>query len=231
MRLQRDCLELAEVVEDWEVTEAEIRHLVATGALKLSVRLVGQRVTLLAQQGGGSAEPCWVPSGNKVVNTVADLAQPDAFGLVRDGQRVVREVSLSETMRAILCDADGVSFSQRDALVRLEHVATIEREVLDGQAARGREAFDFRGFVYGGEAYAFTWQQSRALDYMLAATRAGAPDQHYLAILKAAGSVSPRLGSLFSRKPGWTRLLRRTDGRRGWYYLDPAFVVWLSRSS
>ena len=65
MRLQRDCLELAEVVEDWEVTEAEIRHLVATGALKLSVRLVGQRVTLLAQQGGGSDEPCWVPSGKR----------------------------------------------------------------------------------------------------------------------------------------------------------------------
>jgi hypothetical protein len=36
---------------------------------------------------------------------------------------------------------------------------------------------------------------------MLEMTRAGAPDQHYLAILEAAGSASQRLGSLYSRKP------------------------------
>jgi len=65
----------------------------------------------------------------------------------------------------------------------------------------------------------------------LNATRAGAPDQHYLEILKAAGSASQRISSLFSRKPSWTRLLFKTSGRRGWYYLDPAFVVWLARSA
>ena len=73
--------------------------------------------------------------------------------------------------------------------------------------------------------------QARALEFMLEQTRAGAPDQHHVDILKAVGSASQRLGSLFSRKPCWTRLLRQTPGRRGWYHLDPGFTVWLIANS
>jgi hypothetical protein len=88
------------------------------------------------------------------------------------------------------------------------------------------EAYDLRLFVFAGQEFAFTLPQARALEFMLAQTRAGAPDQHHVDILEAVGSSCQRLSSLFSRKPYWTRLLRRTVGRRGWYHLDPGFVVW-----
>ena len=69
--------------------------------------------------------------------------------------------------------------------------------------------------------------QARALEFMMAQTQAGAPDQHHSDILNAVGSASQRLSSLFSRKPWWSQLLCKTEGRRGWYHLDPDFVIWL----
>jgi hypothetical protein len=99
-----------------------------------------------------------------------------------------------------------------------------------GVPAPEADAFDFRLFVYDDTEFAFTLPQARALEFMLEQTRAGAPDQHYTDILNAVGSASQRLSSLFSRKPHWQQLIRKTPGRRGWYHLEPAFVIWLAVS-
>jgi hypothetical protein len=231
MRIERDCFELAEVAEAWGITDAEIRYLVANGTLKLSVRLVAQLVRLSYLEEGQDGASFWVPFEEKIFNGVADLSLRDAFRLVRDGETVVTDVFLPDNICVGLRGGEGLLLSHTDALVRREHAAMVEQSVLNQGAPRGKDAFDFRQFVVDGEEFAFTFQQARALEFMLNAARAGAPDQHYLDILNAAGSASQRLGSLFSRKPSWTRLMLKTSGRRGWYYLDPAFVVWLTRSA
>jgi hypothetical protein len=231
MRIERDCFELAEVAEGWGITDAEIRYLVANGTLKLSVRLVAQRARLSSIEETQEGEPMWVPFEERVFNGLADLSLRDAFLIVRDGQAVVTDVFLPDSICISLRDGDGLLLSHADTLVRREHVDLIQSTVLNQGGSSGRDAFDFRQFVYDGEEFAFTFQQARALEFALNAARAGAPDQHYLEILKAAGSASQRIGSLFSRKPSWTRLLLKTSGRRGWYYLNPAFVVWLTRSA
>lgn len=231
MRIERDCFELGEVAEAWAISDAEIRYLVANGTLKLSVRLVAQRARLSSIEETQEGEPMWVPFEERVFNGLADLSLRDAFLLVRDGQAVVRDVFLPDSICISLRDGDGLLLSHADTLVRREHFDLVERNVLNQGDVSGKDAFDFRQFVYDGEEFAFTFQQARALEFALNAARAGAPDQHYLEILKAAGSASQRIGSLFSRKPSWTRLLLRTSGRRGWYYLNPAFVVWLTRSA
>ena len=121
---------------------------------------------------------------------------------------------------------EGICFSHVDHLVRRDCAIALERDVL-GVSIMPPEAFDFRLFVYKEQESAFTMPQARALEFMLTQTQAGAPDQHYSDILNAVGSSSPRLSSLFSRKPYWSQLLRKTEGRRGWYHLDPDFAVWL----
>lgn len=231
MRIERNCFELAEVAEQWGTTDAEIRYLVANGALTLSVRLVAQPARLSSMEGMQDGEPIWVPFEEKVFNGVADLSLRDAFRLVRDGQAVVTHVFLPDSICISLRRGEGLLLLRADMLVRRENFDQTERNITKQNGPLERNAFDFRQFVYDEEEFAFTFQQARALEFTLNAARAGAPDQHYLDILKAAGSASQRIGSLFSRKPSWTRLLFKTSGRRGWYYLNPAFVVWLTRSA
>ena len=231
MRIERDCFELAEVVEEWGITDAEIRYLVANGTLKLSVRLVAQRARLSSLEETQEGEPFWVPFEERLFNGLADLSLRDAFLLVRDGQAVVRDAFLPDCIRISLRGGEGLLLSHADTLVRREHFELVERSFLKQSDSGAKDVFDFRQFVYDGEEFAFTFQQARALEFTLNTARAGAPDQHYLEILKAAGSASQRIGSLFSRKPSWTRLLLKTSGRRGWYYLNPAFVVWLTCSA
>jgi hypothetical protein len=145
---------------------------------------------------------------------------------VRDGEGHVTQLFLPQDQMLRLCCDGGICFSHVDLLVRRDCAEGLEREVF-GASIASREAFDFRLFVYDGREFAFTMPQARALEFMLMQTQAGAPDQHYSDILNAVGSASQRLSSLFSRKPDWSRLLRKTEGRRGWYHLDPEFVIWL----
>ena len=231
MRIERDCFELGEVADEWGISDAEIRYLVANGTLNLSVRLVAQRARLSSMEETQEGEPMWVPFEERVFNGLADLSLRDAFLLVRDGQAVVRDVFLPDSIRISLRGGDGLLLSHADTLVRRDHFELIMRNLLSKSDSSAKGVFDFRQFVYDGDEFAFTFQQARALEFTLNAARAGAPDQHYIEILKAAGSASQRISSLFSRKPSWTRLLLRTSGRRGWYYLNPAFVVWLTRSA
>jgi hypothetical protein len=229
MRIERDCFELGEIAEGWGLTDADIRYLVGNGTLTLSVRLVAQPAVLSVAEEVDKDLWEWIPLEQRAFHGVADLMLRDGFGLVRDGQRTITDVLLGDRQRLTLRNGGGLRVKRKDALVRRAHWEEIRADVLLKGPHGDGEAFDFRQFVYEEQNFAFTFQQARALAFMLEMTRAGAPDQHYLAILQAAGSASQRLGSLFSRKPCWTRLLHKTPGRRGWYYLDPGFVVWLTR--
>jgi len=226
MRLERDAYELSELADRWGISSADIRFLVAQGRLSLSVRIVAQRAIQYDIGVSPEGDPCRIPVEKGVFNGLADLALPDAFRLVRDSKARIAEVFVSNDRCVTLRNGEGLLLRTDDLLVRRERAEALEREVFGVSDGRG-EAFDFRLFVYDGTEFAFTLPQARALEFMLAQTRAGAPDQHYLEILNAVGSASQRLSSLFSRKPYWTRLLRKTAGRRGWYHLDPRFVIWL----
>lgn len=230
MRIERDCFELAEIAESWGLTDADIRYLVGNGTLTLSVRLVAQPVLLSVPEEIAPGRCEWLPDEERVFHGVADLFLRDGFRLVRDGQRTITDALLADGRRLTLRYEGGLRLERKDALVRRAHWETIRADVLGEGCDDVEEAFDFRQFVYDEFDYAFTLPQARALAFMFERTRAGAPDQHHLKILEAAGASSTKLGNLFSRKPWWTRLLRKTPGRRGWYYLDPAFAIWLTRS-
>lgn len=226
MRLERDAFELSELVDRWGIAGADIRYLVASNRMRLSVRIVAQPAVLHATEWTAEGESFFVPVEEKVFSGLGDLALRDAFRLVRDGEGHVTHLFLPEEQMLTLCRDGGICFSHVDLLVRRNCAEALEREVL-GVPLTTSEAFDFRLFVYDGREFAFTMPQARALEFMMAQTQAGAPDQHHSDILNAVGSASQRLSSLFSRKPWWSQLLCKTEGRRGWYHLDPDFVIWL----
>lgn len=229
MRLQRDAFELAELAERWRISGADIRYLVANNQLQLSVRVVAQPVMLSDEEFTDEGQSFWLPAEEKIFSGLGDLALRDAFRLVRDGEGHVTDLFLPEARLMTLRGGDGISFSHVDLLVRRERAEALEREVINAPEDQ-KNAFDFRLFVFDGQEFAFTVPQARALEFMVAQTRDGAPDQHYTDILSAVGSASQRLSSLFSRKRYWSRLLCKTEGRRGWYHLDPNFVIWLLTS-
>lgn len=225
MRLERDAFELSELADRWRISGADIRYLVASNKMRLSVRVVAQPALLSAKELTAEGEPFWVPVEEKVCSLIGDLALRDAFRLVRDGEGHVTNLFLPDATMLTLRSGAGISFSHVDLLVRREQAEELERELL-GAPYEPQNAFDFRLFVFDGQEFAFTLPQARALEFVMTQTRDGAPDQHCSDILNAVGSASQRLSSLFSRKPYWSQLLRKTKGRRGWYHLDPDFVVW-----
>lgn len=158
---------------------------------------------------------------------MGDLVLQDAFKLVLTGEARVTDLLLRGSTLVTLRRGEGIHLSHVDFLVRSAHADQVQREVI-GILLRAVDAFNFRLFLYRETEFAFTLPQARALEFMLKQTQAAAPDQHYSEILNAVGSSCQRLSSLFSRKPYWTRLIKKTSGRRGWYYLDPDFVVWHS---
>lgn len=225
MRIARDAYELAELADRWKLSAADIRSLVGRGILTLSVRIVAQPALLSMQDETMEGEVFWVPTEETVFSGLGDLLLQDAFKLVRTGEARVTDLLLSNETLVTLRRGDGIALSNVDLLVRSDHAAQLQRDVI-GVPAREIDAFDFRMFVYDGREFAFTLPQARALEFMLEQTLAGAPDQYHGKILDAVGSSCRNLSSLFSRKPHWKRLLKQTPGRRGWYYLDPDFVVW-----
>mgnify|MGYP006426579927 CR=1 FL=1 len=119
MRLERDAFELNELVDRWGIAGADIRYLVASNRMRLSVRIVAQPAVLHAEERTDEDEPFWVPVEETVFSGLGDLA------LRRDG---------------------GICFSHVDLLVRRDCAAALEREVL-GVPVTPPEAFDFRLFV------------------------------------------------------------------------------------
>jgi hypothetical protein len=223
--IDRDSYELAELADRWDISAADIRFLVFNGKLQLCVRIVGHAALVSAQEFTQEGEAFWVPVKEMVFTGLADLALPDAFRLVRGGEGQISTFGLPGDQMVTL-RGEGLRLSNVDLLVRRGHAESLERDLRNAGKKSG-DPFDFRLFVYDEAEFAFTLPQVRALEFMVERTRAGAPDQHYLRILEAVGSSSQRLSSLFSRKPYWSRLLRKTAGRRGWYHLDPKFVIWL----
>jgi hypothetical protein len=226
MRLERDAFELSELAERWDMTAADTRYLVASDKMRLSVRIIAHPVVISERKLADEGHAAAVPAQNTTFTGLADLSLRDAFRLLRDGETRVDTVFLPGERMVKLCGDEGMELKLADLLVRRAHAEALEGELI-GMPVMHKDAFDFRLFVYDEQEFAFTVPQARALSFLLEQTRAGAPDQHYLSILNAVGSASQRLGSLFSRKPHWTRLLLKTTGRRGWYHLDPAFVIWL----
>ena len=59
MRVERDAFELSELAERWNIAGADIRYLVASDRMPLSVRIVAQPAILHAEERTAESAPVW----------------------------------------------------------------------------------------------------------------------------------------------------------------------------
>jgi hypothetical protein len=227
MLVERECFELAEVADELGLKDPVIRELVWSGKLRICIRLVSQKVERYYWEEVDHNEHVYVPLGKKWVNTLAQLSTADAYRLVRSGEVVACTVELPEGVFAELREGDGLRLGKVDALVTRANLQALRHNVSKIVEAERKVDIDFRYFEFNGMTFSFSHTQAKALKYMNEQDRKGVSELQYLEILDAAGSSSQRMASLFSRHPGWKRLLVIVPGRRGYYKLAPDFRDWL----
>ena len=229
MLIERDCLELDELIEEFDITPADIREKVGKGELCLSVRLVSKPVEFFTWEENVDGLACRVPWARDVYTGVVDIHAGVAFDLVSQGAATVWEVMLPHSEHAQILTETGLPLTWHDALVRVENLIPIVGQGAVVDEDYGDSPLDYRHFQYRGVSYAFSYTQANVLRFMYEEYCRAAIEVHHLRLLDSVGTACTRVGSLFSRHPNWRDLLQAVPRRRGYYMLDPAFAQWLEQ--
>jgi len=217
---------LDEMTAAWELPEPDLRYVVENGLLTLSARIVGLRMKLGGYEVTPEGERFAIPHGCHLMDGLVDLCRKDTYALFREGSVSPRRFCLpGEEYAELTRDEDTVCLQRRDLLVRQEERRQFEHNVLDTVGGNPEKSIDFRCFEFDDMLFDFTEMQSRALRFLFDCARNGEPEQQFRDILNAASSASSKLGHLFSSRPYWTRIVRKSPGHRGWYLMEPKLVV------
>jgi hypothetical protein len=217
---------LDEMIAAWKLPEPDLRYAVENGLLTLSARIVGMHMQVGGYEVTPEGERFAIPHRYRQMDGLVDLCRRDTYALFRDGAVSPRRFCLPGDEYAELTrDEDVVCLKRPDLLVRQNERLEFENNVLDTSDVCRRKSIDFRYFEFDGAFWDFTEMQSRALKFLFESARTGEPDQRYPDILNAASSASSKLGHLFSSRPYWTRIVKKSPGHRGWYLMEPRLVV------
>lgn len=225
-RIRKNYFTLDELTGIWKLSEPDLQYSVENGLLTLSVRVVGLCMELGGYEETPDGEAFYVPYERRQMDGLVNLCRKDTYTLFHEGSVSPRVFCLpDENFAKLVRSEDNICLKRSDLLVCQEERSQFERNTLDIKPEDHNKCIDFRFFLFEDELFEFTEMQSRALRFLFDCARSGTPEQHFQEILTAASSASSKLGHLFSSRPGWTRILKKVAGRRGWYYLDPRLVV------
>jgi len=225
-RIIKKYFTLDEMTAAWKLPEPDLRYAVENGLLTLSARIVGLYMNVGGYEVTPEGERFAILFGNRKMNELVDLCGRDAHTVFRNGSVASRRFYLPGDEYAELAREEDVIHLQRgDLLVRQEERLRFEENELGISSMGVENNIDFKYFEFDGELWDFTDMQSRALKFLFDCARNGAPEQHYPDILNAASSASSKLGHLFSSRPYWTRIVKKSPGHRGWYLMEPRLVV------
>jgi len=217
---------LDELTAAWQLPEPDLRYAVEDGLLTLSARIVGVPMQVGGYDLTPEGERFSIPYGCRQMDGLVDLCRRDTYALFREGSVAPRRFRLPGNEYAELTrDEDAICLQRRDLLVRQGERWEFEDKVLGFTNDGLVKGVDFQYFEFDGTYWDFTEMQSRALKFLFDSARAGAPDQRFPDILNAASSASSKLGHLFSSRPYWTRIVKKSPGHRGWYLMEPRLVV------
>jgi len=225
-RIVKKYYTLDEMTAAWKLPEPDLRYAVENGLLTLSARIVGLRMEVGGYELTPEGKRFSIPHGRRQMDGLVDLCRKDTYALFRDGVVSPRRFCLPRDEYAELTrDEDAICLKRRDLLVRQDQRLQFETNEL-GISSFGLDYnIDFKYFKFDGAFWNFTEMQSRALKFLFDSARAGAPDQRYPDILNAASSASSKMGHLFSSRPYWTQIVKKSPGHRGWYLMEPRLVV------
>lgn len=225
MHIDKLYFTLPEILDRWQITEADLIYLAENDKLRLSVRVFGAPIEFGDYEETADGDRHRVPWEQSHYSGLLDLHARDVFQLFRCG-----EVHL-ETFRTpkadyatIWGDAPPVLIMIGDLLLRRNERDRFEVET---GFAPGGPRMEEATFIHSADYFEVRCNgcrfklgpiQAEVVRALHEATQAGAPWQNGKVILSRAGSKSLRMADVFKSQKDWRHLIR--SDRRGGYRLN-----------
>lgn len=225
MHIEKSYFTLPEILERWQITEADLIYLAENDELRLSVRVFGVQIEFGDIEEDERGEPCKVPWEQSYHSGLLDLHARDVFQLFRCGEVHLENFRTPKAGYATTWgDAQPVLVMIGDLLLRRDERDRFEIETGFSPGVQPMEeapfihSVDYFEVRCNGCRFKLGPIQAEVVRALHEAAQTGEPWQNGKAILSRAGSKSLRMADVFKSQKDWRRLIR--SDRRGGYRLN-----------
>jgi hypothetical protein len=225
MQIDKSYFTLPEILDRWQIAEADLIYLAENDELRLSVRVFGLPVVFADAEATAMRAALQVPLAQTRYDGLLDLHARDVFQLFRCGEL---HVSAFRTPRAgcaaLHGEAKPVLVLIGDLLLRRDERDRFEIATgfSSGEPAMEESTFiasvDYQEVRCNGHRFRLGPIQADVVRALHAAAQADAPWQNGKTMLAAAGSRSLKMSDVFKSQKHWRQLIR--SNRRGGYRLN-----------
>jgi hypothetical protein len=227
LQIRKDYSTLSEVTGTWCLTDIAVRYLAENGHLRLSVRLFGVFGEYSLPEQSVFAEDDGAPTlvGERCIDGAVDLQKSQIDALFREGEIRLYQVDTEDGCALLLGDG-AITVRLQDLVVREEERLRFETEELP-RRLKPTKLPCFSMIEIDGRQYRFAPMPARVLQWFY--ERALTGDAWYSGkdVCEENGSAAFKLGDVFRRAPGWSKLIEM--GSPGQYRFIPARARELSR--
>ncbi|WP_123193381.1 hypothetical protein [Pannonibacter phragmitetus] len=225
MHIDKSYFTLPEILERWQITEADLIYLAENDKLRLSVRVFGVPIEFGDYEEAADGESYRVPWEQSHYSGLLDLHARDVFQLFRCGEVHLDSFRTPKADYATTWgDAQPVLVMIGDLLLRRDERDRFEIET---GFSPGGQPIEEATFIHSADYFEVRCNgcrfklgpiQAEVVRALHEAAQAGEPWQNGKAILSRAGSKSLRMADVFKSQKDWRHLIR--SDRRGGYRLN-----------
>ena len=222
MHIEKSYFMLPEILERWQITEADLIYLAENDKLRLSVRVFGVRMEFGDLEEDDRGEPFQLPWEHTRYSGLLDLHARDVFQLFRCGEVLSRAFGRRRpttqrpgAMRKPVLVMIGDLLLRRDERDRFEIETGFSPGGQPMEEATFIHSADYLEVRCNGCRFKLGPIQAEVVRALHEAAKAGEPWQNGKAILSRAGSRSLRMADVFKSQKDWRHLIR-SDGRGGY---------------
>jgi hypothetical protein len=225
MHIEKSYFTLPEVLDRWQITEADLIYLAENDQLRLSVRVFGVPMEFGDIEETSHGEAFRMPWEQTRYSGLLDLHASDVFQLFRCGELHLNSfrtphADYARTFGGVapVLVLIGDLLLTREERDRFEIETGFSAGDHAGEAPTFIHSADYQEVRCNGDRFKLGPIQAEVVRALHAAALAGEPWQNGKAILSVAGSKSLRMADVFKSQANWRRLIR--SDRRGGYRLN-----------
>lgn len=222
MQIDKRYFTLPEILERWNISEADLIYLAENDNLRLSVRVFGVPMEFGDVEEAANGQPMRIPWERVHHSGLLDLHARDVYQLFRCGEIHLSHFRVPRADYATLQDeAAPVLVLIGDLLLRREERDRFEIKsgfvtAVDQEEERILIASaDYQEVRCNGHRFKLGPIQAEVVRALHAAALAGDPWQSGKVLLSQAGSRSLRMADVFKSQANWRHLIR-SDSRGGY---------------
>ena len=225
MHIEKSYFTLPEILDRWQISEADLIYLAENDRLRLSVRVFGVQMEFGDHEKTADGAVHRVPWEQTPYSGLLDLHACDVYQLFRCGEVHLDRFQTTRADYAVTTgEVEPVFVMIGDLLLRREERDRFEIE--SGFSTRSspieEPAFivssDYQDVRCNGHRFRLGPIQAQVVQALHRAALAGEPWQNGKTILQAAGSRSLKMSDVFKSQKGWRHLIQ--SDRRGAYRLN-----------